>query len=211
MAFLSFVGNASVLWGRFRDENRNVSIVIRNLAFSDMIMGVYLLFIGYMDWMYRDSYHENSGEWIKSWKCIAIGVLAMTSSEVSILILTFMSIERFLLISDPFGHRRIDTKNVILSLCIIWIFGLLIAIFPVILFHSSTKFYGIYNGPTCFPLFINELFPTGWMYSAFVFFGINFTLLLIIATLYLALILSIFRTRRRATSLNFSDCEFAIR
>lgn len=210
MAFLSFVGNGSVLWGRFRDENRNVSIVIRNLAFSDMIMGVYLAFIGYMDAYYRGSYHENSGEWIKSWKCTFIGVLAMTSSEVSILILTFMSIERFLLISDPFGHHRIDTKNVILSLYIIWLLGLFIAILPVILFHSSTKFYAIYNGPTCFPLFIDEVYPTGWMYSAFVFIGINFALFLLIAILYTALIFSIYRTRR-ATSLNFFDCEFAVR
>lgn len=211
MALVTFVGNASVLYGRFnRDENRNVSIVIRNLAFSDMIIGIYLAFIGYMDILYRDTYHENSGDWVKSWQCIFLGILAMTSSEVSIFILTFMSIERFLLISDPFGHHKIDTRNVILSLCIIWMLGLFIAIFPVILFHSSTKFYAIYNGPTCFPLFIDEVYPTGWLYSAFVFLGINFTLLILIATLYTALILSIYRTRR-ATSLNFFDCEFAVR
>jgi leucine-rich repeat-containing G protein-coupled receptor 8 len=116
MALFTFFGNASVLWKRFRDENRNVSIVIRNLAFSDCLMGVYLTLIAYMDAYYRDSYHENSDEWVNSWECVLIGVLAVTSSEVSILILKFMSIERFLLISDPFGHRKIDTKNVILSL-----------------------------------------------------------------------------------------------
>jgi relaxin family peptide receptor 2 len=209
MAMFTLFGNASVLWKRFRDENRNVSIVIRNLAFSDMIMGVYLTLVAYMDAYYRDSYHENS-EWVKSWECVFIGILAMTSSEVSILILTFMSIERFLLISDPLGHRKIGTKNVILSLYIIWILGFFIAIFPVILFHSSTKFYAIYNGPTCFPLFIDEVFVTGWIYSAFVFLGINLTLLILIATLYTALIISIYRTRR-ATSCNFLDYEFAVR
>lgn len=212
MALVTFVGNASVLWGRlkFRDENRNVSIVIRNLAFSDLLMGIYLAFIGYTDAYYRGEYHENSGEWVKSWQCVFIGSLAMASSEVSILILTFMSIERFLLISDPFGQRKIDTKNVILALFIIWLLGFFIAIFPVILFHTSTKYYAIHNGPTCFPLFIEEVYQSGWIYSAFVFLGINFTLLILIATLYTALILSIYRTRR-ATSLNFLDCEFAVR
>ncbi len=212
MTFLTLVGNASVLWGRFRDENRNVSIVIRNLAFSDILMGLYLAYIGYMDFYYRGSYHQNSGEWTKSWRCIFLGILAMTSAEVSVLILTFMSIERFLLIAAPFNVHRIkfDTKNVILSLFIIWIFGLFIAILPVIIFRSSTKFYSVYNDPTCFPLFIDEVYSIGWIYSAFVFIGINLTLFLLIATLYLALFLSIYRTRR-ATSLNFFDCEFAVR
>jgi relaxin family peptide receptor 2 len=199
MAFLTCVGNISVLWGRFRDENRSVSLVIRNLAFSDMIMGVYLIIIGYKDTLYRDVYHENSAKWITSWECAFTGILAMTSAEVSIFILTFMSIERFLLISDPFGHHKLDTKFVMLSLYAIWLIGVSIAILPVILFRSSTKFYGVYNGATCFPLFIEEVYPTGWIYSAFVFLGINFPLLF-----------SIFRTRR-ATSLNFIDCEFAIR
>jgi len=210
MAILTCVGNASVLWGRLHDENRSVSLVIRNLAISDMIMGLYLIIIGYMDARFRNVYHENSGNWVKSWECALSGMLAMTSCEVSILILTFMSIERFLLISDPFGHHKLDTKNVIFCLYVIWLVGCAIAIFPVILFHSSTKFYGVYNSGTCFPFFIEEVYSTGWIYSACIFLGINFILLVLIAVLYTSLLFSIFRTRR-ATSLNFFDCEFAIR
>ena len=210
MAILTCVGNASVLWGRLHDENRSVSLVIRNLAISDMIMGLYLIIIGYMDSRYRNVYHENSGNWVKSWECALSGMLAMTSCEVSILILTFMSIERFLLISDPFGHHKLDTKNVIFCLYVIWLVGISIAILPVILFHSSTKFYGVYNSGTCFPFFIEEVYSTGWIYSACIFLGINFILLVLIAVLYTSLLFSIFRTRR-ATSLNFFDCEFAIR
>lgn len=213
MILLTCVGNAMVLWGRFtslHDENRSVSMVIRNLAVSDLIMGLYLIIISIQDVRYRESYHTVSAEWVKSWGCAVAGILSMVSSEVSILILTFMSIERFLLISDPFGHHRLNTKNVMMSLYIIWLVGLSIAIFPVILFHHSTKFYGIYNGGTCFPLFIHDKFPSGWEYSAFVFFGINLTLLILIATLYTALLFSIWRTRR-ATTLDFFDCEFAIR
>lgn len=210
MALVSCIGNISVLWGRLHDENRSVSLVIRNLAFSDMMMGIYLVIIGLTDARYRDVYHENSGAWIKSWQCAAVGILAVTSSEVSILILTFMSIERFLLISDPFGHHKLDTKNVVLSLYIIWCLGVGIAVLPVILFHSSTKFYGIYNSGTCFPFFIEEVYSTGWIYSAAVFLGINLILLVLIATLYTVLLFSIFNTRR-ATSLNFFDCELAIR
>lgn len=214
MSFLTCAGNAMVLWGRFtsRDENRSVSLVIRNLAVSDFIMGIYLAIISFQDVRYRESYHTVSSDWLKSWGCTLAGILSMISSEVSILILAFMSIERFLLISDPFGHHRLNTKNVMMSLYAIWLVGVSIAILPVILFHSSTKFYGIYNGGTCFPLFIQEKYTLGWEYSAFVFIGINLTLLLLIATLYSMLLFSIWRTRQQcATSLDSFDCEFAIR
>lgn len=214
MALFTCTGNAMVLWGRFtsRDENRSVSIVIRNLAVSDFIMGLYLAIISFQDIRYRESYDSVSSDWIKSWGCILAGILSMISSEVSILILAFMSIERFLLISDPFGHHRLNTKIVIISLYIIWLVGITLAVLPVILFHSTTKFYGIYNGATCFPLFIQEKYPHGWEYSAFVFFGVNLTLLLMITTLYTMLLFSIWRTRQQcATALDLFDCEFAIR
>lgn len=212
MAFFTCVGNLMVLWGRYkyRDENRSVSLVIRSLAVSDFIMGVYLIIISFYDLKYRDSYHKNADAWMESWGCVLAGVLSVVSSEVSILILTFMSIERFLLISDPFSHHRLNTKNVMMALYIIWLVGVSIAILPAILYQTSYKFYGIHNGGTCFPLFIQEKYSPGWPYSAFVFLGLNLTLLLLIATLYTVLLFSIWQTRR-ATTLDFLDCEFAIR
>lgn len=213
MTLLTCIGNAMVLWGRFtfRDENRSVSMAIRNLAVADLIMGFYLAIISLQDIRLRQSFHTSLGkEWVNSWGCILAGTLSVISSEVSILILTFMSIERFLLISNPFGHHRLNNKNVMLCLYVIWLIGVSIAIFPVILFRSTTKFYGLHNGGTCFPLFIHDKYPPGWKYSAFIFLGINFTLLILISILYTALLISIWRTRR-ATTLDFFDCEFAIR
>lgn len=212
IALLTCIGNATVLWGRFKfhDENRSVSMVIRSLAVSDFIMGVYLAIICLQDFRFRQNYQKNVSQWLKSWECALAGILSMVSSEVSILILTFMSIERFLLISDPFGHHRLNTKNVMLALYVIWLIGISIAVYPFFLFRSFTNFYGLYNSGTCFPLFIYERYTPGWEYSAFIFFGINLTLFLLIAILYTALLISIWRTRR-ATTLDFFDCEFAIR
>lgn len=204
-------GNLMVIVSRFahRDENRSVSLVIRNLAVSDFFMGIYLGIIGLQDIRFRQNYHLEASKWIQSTECIIAGILSMISSEVSIFILAFMSIERFLLISDPFGHHRLNTKNVVIILFLIWLLGVSIAIFPALI-YTDTKFYGFYNGGTCFPLFIQEKYETGWEYSAFVFIGINLSLLLLMATLYTSLLFSIWRTRR-ATTLNFFDCEFAIR
>ncbi|XP_055715759.1 relaxin receptor 1 [Phlebotomus papatasi] len=212
MALVTCMGNGLVLWGRFalRDENRAVSMVIRNLAVADMLMGFYLVIISIQDFRYRNRYHEVAQDWASSWNCTLAGLLAMTSSEVSMLILAFMSVERFLLIADPFGgHRRLDSRNVLTSMIAIWTVGGTIAIIPVIHWRSSTRFYGTYSG-TCFPLHVQERFPLGWQYSAFVFLGVNLSLLMLIASLYTALLVSIWRTRR-ATPLAVLDCEFAIR
>jgi relaxin family peptide receptor 2 len=201
-----------VLWGRskFRDDDRCVSLVVRSLAVSDFFMGVYLIIISFYDLKFRNEYHLKADAWMESWGCIAAGTLSVISSEVSILILAFMAIERFLLISDPFSNYRSNTKNVLMALYIIWLFGVTIAVLPAILYQTSYNFYGIHNGGTCFPLFLREKYSPGWTYSAFVFLGINLSLLLLIATLYTLLLFSIWQTRR-ATTLNFLDCEFAIR
>ncbi|XP_023166746.1 relaxin receptor 2 [Drosophila hydei] len=212
MATLSIVGNLMVLWGRFiyRDENVAVTMVIRNLALADMLMGFYLLMLGVQDYRYRDEYHMVARDWLKSWQCKAIGTLAVSSSEVSMLILAFMSLERFLLIADPFrGHRAISVRIIYFSLLCIWVTGVGLAVTPLVIWYSSSQFYGTHSG-TCFPLFIHEAYPLGWQYSAFVFLGVNLLLLLMIALLYTALLISIWRTRS-ATPLSLLDCEFAVR
>ncbi|KAL7730155.1 hypothetical protein ACLKA6_009420 [Drosophila palustris] len=212
MATLSIVGNMMVLWGRFiyRDENVAVTMVIRNLALADLLMGVYLAIIGVQDYRYRHEYHKVAHDWTNSWQCIATGTLAVSSSEVSMLILAFMSLERFLLIADPFrGHRSISIRIIFLSLLCIWLTGIGLAVTPVLLWKSTTKFYGKNSG-TCFPLHIHEAYSLGWQYSAIVFLGINLLLLIMIALLYTALLISIWRTRS-ATPLSLLDCEFAVR
>uniref|UniRef100_A0A1I8Q2L5 G-protein coupled receptors family 1 profile domain-containing protein n=1 Tax=Stomoxys calcitrans TaxID=35570 RepID=A0A1I8Q2L5_STOCA len=212
MAVITITGNIMVLWGRFiyRDENKAVTMVIRNLALADILMGFYLLIIGMQDHRYRNVYHRVALDWITSWHCAAVGALAVSSSEVSMLILAFMSLERFLLIADPFrGHHHISVRNIFFALLTIWVMGVGIAVAPVILWHSSTKFYGTYSG-TCFPLHIQEPYPLGWQYSAFMFLGVNLFLLIMIAFLYTALLVSIWRTRK-ATPLSLLDCEFAVR
>jgi len=66
------------------------------------------------------------------------------------LILAFMSLERFLLIADPFrGHRSIGSRVMWLSLICIWITGVGLAVVPVLLWRTSTlPYYGSYSG-TC--------------------------------------------------------------
>ncbi len=157
------VGNTLVLISRYKDENRAVSIVIRNLALADILMGFYLSIIGVQDYRFRENYHEHASDWASSSICTAAGVLAMVSSEVSLMILAFMSVERFMLIA---GQKRLNTSIFLLT---IWLSGCTLAVLPceylisraskcenflignlisisVIYWRSSTRFYGNFVG-----------------------------------------------------------------
>lgn len=124
IVIITTVGNSLVLVSRYRDENRAVSIVIRNLAVADILMGFYLGIIGVQDYRFREKYHEFASDWVASSFCAAAGVLAMISSEVSLMILAFMSMERFMLIA---GQKRLNT---FIFLLVIWLFGSTLALLP---------------------------------------------------------------------------------
>ncbi|CAH0561783.1 unnamed protein product [Brassicogethes aeneus] len=205
------VTNLMVLSGRyiFRDENKSLSLVIRNLAVSDFFMGLYLLMIAIHDVKYRDNYNTEAYNWIKSWGCTLTGMMGMISSEVSVLLLLFMSIDRFLLIAIPFGrYGSLSVKETTLVLILIWGFGISIAIIPTLEFYSSTRFYGV-NG-LCFPLFIDDPYFIGWEFSAIIFIGINAFSLIITAIVYVGMFVSIWKTRN-ATTIPIKDFDIAIR
>ncbi|KAL2727151.1 relaxin receptor 1 isoform X1 [Vespula squamosa] len=223
---ITFIGNALVLWERFtaKDENRILSILIRNLAeplaiaialcvipftVSDMLMGVYLFIIALVDLQFRDNYNKEASSWMSSWVCTFLGVLAMISSEVSVLILSFMSVERFVLIAAPLkGYCAMRPQTAAASMMFIWITGFILAVIPVILWRNSTRFYGA-NG-MCFPLHIDDPYSIGWQYSAFIFLGINLLGLITIGYVYAGMFASVWKTRH-ATPLSVGDMEFALR
>ncbi|XP_077287759.1 leucine-rich repeat-containing G protein-coupled receptor 3 [Arctopsyche grandis] len=212
IALITIIGNVLVLWGRgtSRDENRALSLLIRNLAVADMLMGIYLLVIGIQDASYRNEYHQYAAQWSRSWTCITIGTVAMISSEVSMLILVFMSVERFLIIVNPLGgYARLNPHAARRTLIIVWSIGITISILPIIQWRNTNMFYGTYSG-MCFPLHLINKFPVGWQYSAFVFLGINSISLLLIASAYCGMFISVWRTRRAALPTS-ADCEFAVR
>lgn len=100
-------------------------------------MGIYLFVIGGHDYLYSGNFHAVAHEWVESWQCISAGAIAMVSSEVSMLILAFMSIERFLLISSPFGQQRFDRRSVSACMFTIWMVGILLAVLPGKKIHSK--------------------------------------------------------------------------
>ncbi|XP_078601657.1 relaxin receptor 1-like [Branchiostoma floridae x Branchiostoma japonicum] len=215
IAVLTCTGNTCVMIGRslMKHENKVHSLFIKNLCASDLVMGVYLIIIGTKDVIYRGIYNRHALEWKESFGCQFTGFLAMLSSEVSVLLLTYMSVERFLCVVFPYRDRRPNVRQAAVVLIAIWLTGFFLAFSPLI-GHGLGYFDSFYgNNGVCFPLHLHQPYLRGWEYSAFIFLGVNFTSLLIILSAYTGMFISIQRTRRSIASsfTTFGDMSFATR
>ncbi|KAK7069524.1 Protein-hormone receptor activity protein, partial [Halocaridina rubra] len=173
VALLTVTGNLTVLAGRLfnRDDNKLLSLFIKNLAVADLLTGIYLLVIGMKDLEYRSEYHRHAFDWMSSWQCTVTGVVAMTSAEVSVMILAFMSVERWVCITWPLRIPKLAHGAAKIILMGIWTTGLILSIVPVFYYKTRQGFYGT-NG-MCFPLHLDDPWVPGWLYSAFIFVGVN--------------------------------------
>lgn len=184
--------------------NNNSTVKTCKLEVADFLMGVYLLTIGSYDLVYEDKYAHHALTWTSSWQCSFCGSLAMLSSELSVLVLTLITVERYRCITS--NLRVVTAFSAKLNLVIVWIVAVVIALYPVFWWSSSrmvggdpsTPFHDSYYGAsgTCFPLHIDDPYVTGWQYSSLVFIGINLTAVLLIITLYYKMFLCIKSDRK---------------
>ncbi|KAF8785851.1 Relaxin receptor 1 like protein [Argiope bruennichi] len=196
VALMTCAGNTLVLSWRVlsRKEDKVLSLFIKNLAFADLLMGIYLVAIGSQDLSFRDSYNKYAHAWMTSNACNACGILAMVSSEVSVLILSLITIERHRCIRT--NVRVITVSGARFCLAIVWIIGFTLALIPIFKWSEEKGFYSS-NG-LCFPLHIDDAYNLGYQYSAFIFFGINFTAVMLIISLYASMFYTIKRDRESA-------------
>lgn len=137
---------------------------------ADCLMGVYLFFVGVFDVKFRGEYNKNAKLWMDSLECRIIGFLAMLSSEVSVMLLTYLTMEKFLVIVFPFSHLRPSKCQTFTVLTSIWLLGISIAAVPLLSEEMFGNYYG-HNG-VCFPLHSERLEkPIAKGYSIGIFLG----------------------------------------
>ncbi|XP_064481569.1 relaxin receptor 1-like isoform X2 [Ornithodoros turicata] len=208
VALTTCAGNSVVLTWRVlsKKEDRVLSLFIKNLSMADFLMGVYLLTVGSLDVAFRDEYNKHAHQWMSSWHCTVCGLVAMVSCEVSVLILSLITIERYRCIKT--NVRVVTVTAARYCLAVVWLAGLLLALFPVLQWPHERAFYSS-NG-LCFPLHIDDPFMLGWEYSAFVFLGINFFAMVLIMSLYLSMFTVIKEDRQRARPVTMKKQEDAV-
>ncbi|XP_051825148.1 relaxin receptor 1-like [Antechinus flavipes] len=178
-------------------ENFQHAMAIKCLCCADFLMGVYLFFIGASDLRYAGEYNKHAQAWMASPQCQAVGCLAMLSSEVSVLLLTYVTLEKYVGIVFPFSHYRAGRRQTLLTLVAIWLVGFTIAVVP---FWSRGPFGNYYgsNG-VCFPLHFDT--PNNAMaqhYSTAIFLGVNLVAFITMVIAYSSMFHSVRVSRARS-------------
>nr|XP_019791982.1 relaxin receptor 2 isoform X2 [Tursiops truncatus] len=195
IAFITCFGNLFVIGMRsfIKAENMTHATSIKILCCADCLMGVYLFFVGFFDLKYRGQYQKYALLWMESLQCRLLGFLAMLSTEVSVLLLTYLTLEKFLAVVFPFSNIRPGKRQTSVILIGIWIVGFLIAVIPFWKEDYFGNFYGK-NG-VCFPLYYDQTEDIGSKgYSLGIFLGVNLLAFLIIVFSYTIMFCSIQKT-----------------
>ncbi|XP_013125753.1 relaxin receptor 1 isoform X5 [Oreochromis niloticus] len=193
-------GNIFVICMRsyIRSENKLHAMCIISLCCADGLMGIYLFMIGAYDLKFRGEYNRHAQAWMDSSQCQVIGSLAMLSTEVSVLLLTYLTLEKYICIVYPFQYLTPGWRRTVTILLGIWVFGFIIAFLPLVCKGLFRNFYGT-NG-VCFPLH-SEQPETLWahVYSIVIFLGLNLVAFLIIVLSYASMFYNIQRTGTQTT------------
>ncbi|XP_019901261.2 relaxin receptor 1 isoform X7 [Esox lucius] len=193
-------GNIFVICMRsyIRSENKLHAMCIISLCCADGLMGVYLFMIGAYDLKFRGEYNRHAQAWMDSVHCQVIGSLAMLSTEVSVLLLTYLTLEKYICIVYPFRYLTPGRRRTVSILLSIWFIGFVIAFLPLVFKGLFRNFYGT-NG-VCFPLHSEQPETMGaQVYSIVIFLGLNLVAFLIIVLSYGSMFYNIQRTGTQTT------------
>ncbi|XP_013378313.1 PREDICTED: relaxin receptor 1 isoform X2 [Chinchilla lanigera] len=195
-------GNIFVICMRpyIRSENKLHTMSIVSLCCADCLMGVYLFVIGALDLTFRGEYNKHAQLWTESTNCQLMGALAILSTEVSVLLLTFLTLEKYICIVYPFRCLRPRKCRTITVLILIWIAGFIVAFIPLSNKEVFKNYYGT-NG-VCFPLHSEDTESTGaQIYSVAIFLGVNLAAFVVIVFSYGSMFYSVHRSTRTATEI----------
>ncbi|XP_067160625.1 relaxin receptor 1-like isoform X2 [Apteryx mantelli] len=190
-------------------ENSQHTMAIKSLCCADCLMGIYLFVIGAFDLKYSGEYNKHAQVWMASLQCQLVGSLAMLSSEVSVLLLTYVTLEKYFSIVFPFSHYRAGKKQTISVLVIIWLLGFSLSIVPLWCKDSFGNYYGR-NG-VCFPLQsdVSER-PSARGYSTGIYLGLNLVAFITIVFAYTSMFYSIHITASKTAERSVCSREVAL-
>lgn len=191
--------------------------MIANLAISDFLMGIYLMIVAAADVHYGVEYAGYDYGWRRSKLCTVAGFLTTFSGELSVATLTFITVDRFIVISLNSPTKKLSKNHVKAILLCIWVVVLTLCLVPCFDKSYFDNFYG--QSEMCLPLPIaservtgvvrNDDYeyvpvisrtPNGWEYSVFIFVGINAVSFLAILIMYVWMFISVKKTQAAARS-----------
>ena len=152
VGLLSLLGSLFVVgWQYFYPDNNVVqSIMLVNLGVSDGIMGIYLIIIGIKDLQWSGEYYLHDYEWRTGWFCHFNGAMSVFSSEVSVMMISLIALDRLKNIVFPYTFAKITLRQTRVMCVVIWLVGDVMAFLLLSRMHYfSERYYG--NNVVCLP------------------------------------------------------------
>ena len=225
----AFLGNAFVLWWKqikHKATNKVQSLLLSNLAMSDLLMGVYMIIIASADIYYGEYFPMNAENWRSGIICRFAGTLAITSSEASVLFVTLISVDRFITIRFPYSLYKLNAKLTKMISFMVWTFSLTLGLVASISAGKNSDFYD--NSHVCIGLPLTQTVLTethmretaninfwedaltvqlvidshkspGLYFSVAVFVAFNMLCFLLILACYIAIIREVSQTSKAAS------------
>lgn len=172
MVFFVFFGNVIVIIYIVFFLKKKVFIIyfilILNLSFVDLLMGVYFFIIVIVNLRYIGMYGLMDYVWRYSWLCILVGILVMVFSEMLVFMVFLIIVDCFLVIKY-FILKICLMKRGVIGLCVfIWFILWFLVIFLLLIYENFYFKFGI-----CILLLFFVFRKIGWRYLMMIFVGMN--------------------------------------
>ncbi len=229
IGFSALLGNIFVIvWRNEHDKgNRVQSIILRNLAMSDFLMGVYMIVIASADIYFHDYFPMNAETWRSSILCKVTGALGVVSSEASVFFVTLISIDRYMCMKFPYSVNKLGPRSVMVVILVLWAIAATLSIVPTLYVGKNNNLYEMSHVCIGLPLALihhsqvdvstyqgvgDNLFmyykykvtiqadnvPSRMYFSTAVFLGVNCLCYLVIMICYIDIIYRVYKSSKSA-------------
>ncbi|XP_049689628.1 follicle-stimulating hormone receptor isoform X1 [Accipiter gentilis] len=111
-----------------------------NLAFADLCIGIYLLFIASVDIQTKSQYYNYAIDWQTGAGCNAAGFFTVFASELSVYTLTAITLERWHTITYAMQlDRKVRFRHAVIIMIFGWVFAFTVALLPIFGVSSYMK------------------------------------------------------------------------
>ncbi|XP_072037196.1 G-protein coupled receptor GRL101-like [Amphiura filiformis] len=214
----ALIGNLFVLFFRVKEESPSTAhykqrLFITSLAFSDFLMGVYMIILASADVYYGDDYFTHSDKWRSGLVCKAAGFIGLFSSEASVFFITLITVDRFICILFPFSDLKLRKGSSQIAIVLLWSLAVIVALVPILLSGPESDFYDLsdvcmglplitrpssysfhasdVNNQVTFDLPVAEDSKPAWYFSIAIFLVLNLVCFAIICVCYIAIFVTV--------------------
>ena len=186
--FPAVLGNIAVLFVTLAsgEKLKGPQFIHCNLAFADFLLGVYLAFLAIVD-VRSGNFFKSALEWQTGVGCKTAGFIAVFASELSVLSLFIITLERLQTIAYSFsrGGSRFKIRHLSVMVVIAWLVAGTIAALPLLDINDYSTV------AVCLPFSVYQLKDR--LYLAAIF-ALNILVLLFILGSYLHILVIFFKS-----------------